>query len=56
MAMRHFATHHVRVLSLAIAYSVGESIVQQARAVKSDYLGRARAYARSAAPLPTVGA
>ena len=36
MATRDFATHHMRVLSLAIASSVGESIVQHARAVKSD--------------------
>ena len=33
---RDFATHHMRVLSLAIASSTGESIVQHARAVKSD--------------------
>ena len=36
MATRDFATHHMRVLSLAIASSVGESIVQHTRAVKSD--------------------
>jgi hypothetical protein len=36
MATRDFATHHMRVLSLAIASSIGESIVQHARAVKSD--------------------
>ena len=36
MATRDFATHHMRVLSLAIASSVGESIVHHARAVKSD--------------------
>ena len=35
MATRDFATHHMRVLSLAIASSIGESIVQHARAVKS---------------------
>ena len=36
MATRDFTTHHMRVLSLAIVSSVGESIVQHARAVKSD--------------------
>ena len=46
MARRHMAhamgdarlsaTHHMWVLSLAIASSVGESIVQHVRAVKSD--------------------
>ena len=36
MATRDFATHHMRVLSLAIASSIGESIVQHARALKSD--------------------
>ena len=35
-ATRDFATHHMQVLSLAIAPSVGESIVHHARAVKSD--------------------
>ena len=35
MATRDFGTHHMRVLSLAVASSVGESIVQHARAVKS---------------------
>ena len=36
MATRDFGTHHMRVLSLAVASSVGESIVQHARAVKSS--------------------
>ena len=35
MATRDFATHHMRVLSLAIASSVGESIVHHARSIKS---------------------
>ena len=40
MAARDFATHHMRVLSLAIASSVGETIVHHACAVKSDRLLR----------------
>ena len=46
MATRDLATHHTRVLSLAIASSVGvgEFIVQHARAVKSGL----------AAPPPTT--
>ena len=35
MATCDFAAHHERVLSLAIASSVGESVVQLACAVKS---------------------
>ena len=58
MATRDFATHHMRVLSLAIASSVGESIVQHARAVKSDLTAQPAPatlgdYMRSPAPLPT---
>ena len=39
---RNSATHHMRVLSLAIASSVGESIVQHARPVKSDLTAHGR--------------
>ena len=47
----------MRVLSLAIASSVGESIVQHARAVKSDLTAQPAPatlgdYMRSPAPLP----
>ena len=44
MATRDLATHHMRVLSLVIASSVGESVIQHTRAVKGDL----------AAPRPVV--
>ena len=42
MATRDFGTHHMRVLSLAIASSVGESIVNHSRAVNGDAWPRRR--------------